>query len=168
MQVSKADILVAPGVGEAVALGGVGVIFKVFGPLTGGAFSIVEHPLEPGTLAMPHTHRGEDELSYVLEGEVGVKVGDLVVQATPGSYVFKPRGIPHTFWNAGPGPARLLEIISPAGFESYFREMARVLSPSGPPDPEQIAVIASKYGVTYHMDWIEELAATYHVKARGR
>lgn len=168
MQVSKADMLVAPGVGEAVALGGVGVIFKGFGPMTGGAFSIVEHPIEPGTLAMPHTHSREDELSYVLEGEVGVKIGELVVQATPGSYVFKPRGIPHTFWNAGPGPARLLEIISPAGFEAYFREMACLLSPGGPPDPEQVAALAEKYGVMYHLDWIEALAATYQVKLLGR
>ncbi|HLX59480.1 MAG TPA: cupin domain-containing protein [Ktedonobacteraceae bacterium] len=167
MQVSREDLLVKPGMGETVALGGVGVIFKVFGPLTGGALSIVEHPVAPGTLAMPHTHHGEDELSYVLEGEVGVKIGDLVVQATAGSYVFKPRGIPHTFWNAGPGPARLLEIICPAGFETYFREMARLLQPSGPPDPEQVAALAEKYGLTYHPEWIEELATAFHVKLLG-
>jgi quercetin dioxygenase-like cupin family protein len=168
MQVSKDDILITPGTGESVALGGVGVIFKVFGPMTGGAFSIVEHPVEPGTLAAPHTHSREDELSYVLEGEVGMKVGNLIIQATPGSYVFKPRDIPHTFWNAGPGPARLLEIISPAGFEAYFPEMARLLSPGGPPDLEEVNKLANKYGLTHRMDWIEELAVTYHVKLLGR
>ena len=73
MQVNTADVLVAPGKGEAVALGGVGVVFKIPGSQTGGAFSIVEHPIEPGTLIPPHTHSKEDELSYVLEGEVGVR-----------------------------------------------------------------------------------------------
>ncbi|HEY7348696.1 MAG TPA: cupin domain-containing protein [Ktedonobacterales bacterium] len=168
MQVNTRDVLAAPGVGEAVALGGVGVIFKVPGSQTGGAFSIVEHPIEPATLVPPHTHSKEDELSYVLEGEVGVKIGDLVLQATPGSYVFKPRGIPHTFWNAGPGPARLLEIIFPAGFEAFFREMALLFPPGGLPDFEEVAKLASGYDLTFNPDWIEELAAKYHLKLLGR
>ena len=168
MQVTTKDVLVAPGTGEAVALGGVGVIFKLSGEETGGAFSIVEHPIEPGTLVPPHTHSREDELSYVLEGEVGVKIGDLVMLATPGSYVFKPRGIPHTFWNAGPGPARLLEIITPAGFEAYFREMALLFPSGGLPDFGEVAKLASRYDLTFQMDWVEELATTYHLKLLGR
>ncbi len=79
MQVNTKDLLVAPGAGEAVALGGVGVIFKLSGEETEGAFSIVEHPIEPGTLVLPHTHSKEHELSYVLEGEVGVRIGNLVM-----------------------------------------------------------------------------------------
>lgn len=168
MQINTTDVLVAPGKGEAVALGGVGVIYKLLGSQTGSAFSIVEHPIEPGTLVPPHTHSKEDEFSYVLEGEVGVKIGDLVLQATPGFYVLKPKGIPHTFWNAGPRPARLLEIISPAGFEAFFREMALLFSPAGPPDFGEVARLAGRYGVTLHPEWIEELAAKYHLKLLGR
>jgi uncharacterized cupin superfamily protein len=59
---------------------------------------------------------------YVLEGTIGARVGDREVVAGAGSYL-KPRGL-HTFWNAGPGPARLLEVIAPAGFETYFAELA--------------------------------------------
>lgn len=69
----------------------------------------------------------------MLEGEIGVMIGDEVFTATKGSYVLKPRGIPHTFWNPGPEPARVVEIFSPAGFERYFEELAEILSADGPP-----------------------------------
>ena len=71
-----------------------------------------------------HMHEREDEYSFVLEGRVGVQIGDEVAEAGPGELVAKPRGIPHSFWNAGDEPARLLELISPAGFERYFEELA--------------------------------------------
>ena len=72
-------------------------------------------------LAAPvHRHAREDEYSYVLEGQVGALLGDEVVVGGPGDLIFKPRGQWHTFWNAGDEPARILEIISPAGFEGFF------------------------------------------------
>ena len=160
--------LVEPDEGTAVALGGIGVVFKVRGEDTGGAFSIVEHPVEPGTLVPPHTHAREDELSFVIEGEFGVKVGAKVFSATPGSYVFKPRGVPHTFWNAGPKRARLLEIIFPAGFERYFTEMARLIPPEGQPDFEQVAQLAARYDLTFELGWVPDLAKKYNLKVLGR
>jgi len=70
-----------------------GVVHKISGLDTGGSFSVVEHPMEPGTLgALPHTHANEDEYSLVLEGEVGVLIGEDEYRATPGTYVLKPRG----------------------------------------------------------------------------
>jgi quercetin dioxygenase-like cupin family protein len=157
-------ILIPPGEGKSVHIGGMGVVYKLYAQNTGGAFSIVEHPLEPGTLAPPHTHTHEDEFSYVLEGQVGVRVGDREMIATPGCYVLKPRGLPHTFWNGGPEPARILEIISPAGFEKYFEELAELVEAGGPPDRARPAVLAERYGLTYHMEWIPELAAKYNLK----
>jgi len=65
----------------------------------------------PRRLVPPHTHENEHELSYVLEGDFGVRIGDREYKAGPGSYVFKAKGVPHTFWNAGPGPGRLLTLI---------------------------------------------------------
>jgi mannose-6-phosphate isomerase-like protein (cupin superfamily) len=136
--VKEGRLIVAAGEGEVVLAGGFGVVSKVSGARTGGAFSIVEHPLEPGVLgAPPHTHANEDETSFVIEGEIGVMIGGEEVRAGAGSYVFKPRGVPHAFWNPGPEPARILEIISPAGFERYFEELAGVPLGGRPAGPRE-------------------------------
>jgi mannose-6-phosphate isomerase-like protein (cupin superfamily) len=167
MTVHDHTILVGPGAGTAVSLGGIGVVFKVPGDLTGGAFSVVEHPVQPGSLAPPHVHADEDELSYVLEGTFGIRVGDRVMDVTAGSYVVKPRGIPHTFWNAGPGTARMIEIISPAGFERYFTQMAELLEHEGP-DLDLISELAAGYHLSFRLDWVDELAAKYGITVLGQ
>jgi hypothetical protein len=92
--------------------------------------------MPPRALAAPlHRHNREDEYSFVLEGRMGALLGDDVVEAGPGDLVYKPRGQWHTFWNAGDEPARILEIIAPAGFEQFFAELAP-LAAGGAPDPE--------------------------------
>jgi uncharacterized cupin superfamily protein len=154
-------IVVQPGDGDSVWLGGMDVVFKVFGADTGGAFAVVEHPIEPGRLVLPHVHQHEDEYSYVMEGTIGARVGDHEVIAGPGSYLIKPRGLMHTFWNAGPAPARLMEVISPAGFEAYFVELADA------GDPSRRQELANKYGVAYSTEWVEELTSKYRLKLLG-
>ncbi len=155
-------IVVRPGEGESVWLGGLGVDFRLWGEDTGGQFAVVEHPLEPGRLVDPHVHDREDEFSYVLEGQIGARIGDREVTAGPGCYVLKPRRIPHTFWNPGPGPARVLEIISPAGFERYFQQAPTVTS-----QPEGEALAAS-YGLGAVPEWsVEDLKARYDLKLLG-
>jgi quercetin dioxygenase-like cupin family protein len=69
------DMILSPNDGQLVWLGGLGIQFKLDGTNTQDAFAVVEHPLEPGAFAPPHTHSREDEFSYVLEGMVGVKLG---------------------------------------------------------------------------------------------
>jgi quercetin dioxygenase-like cupin family protein len=129
METAAVVRLLAPDQGDVVQLLALGVRFLIDGEATGGAFSLVEHPLPPRALGSPlHTHRNEDEYSFVLEGRFGVQLGNEVVEAGPGDLVFKPRGVAHAFWNAGDEPARLLELISPAGFEDYFRELAPLLA----------------------------------------
>ena len=111
--------------GESFDFGGLGVHWKIDGSETGQRFSIVHHPLAPHALGAPlHYHHNEDELSYVLKGNLGALLGDEVVSAQAGTWVFKPRQQWHTFWNAGNTPCEIIEIISPAGFENYFREVA--------------------------------------------
>ena len=106
--------IVGPGDGARVQFGALGVRFLVDGLRSGGGFALVEHPIEARSLAAPlHVHEREDEYTFVLEGEVGVQVGEDVAVARAGDFVLKPRGVPHAFWNAGDGPARALEIISP-------------------------------------------------------
>lgn len=163
--------LITPDEGRTVWLGqpgaSIGVTFKVSTETTGGAFSVVEHPVPPGALARPHTHTREDEFSYVLEGEVWARIGDAVVQATPGCYIVKPRGIPHAFWNAGPRSARLLEIISPGGFENYFAELSALLGLGGRPDLDALARLSAEYGLTYHPEWIPELVEKYGLNVQA-
>lgn len=117
--------VVEPDEGKSIWLAGIGVDFKIWGEETGNQFSIVEHPIEPGRLIPPHVHSREDEFSYVLQGRVGARVGDEEATAGPGSYILKPRGILHTFWNAGPEPARILEIISPQASSGSSTRWAR-------------------------------------------
>jgi quercetin dioxygenase-like cupin family protein len=123
MEVLAAKI-VGPKDGKSGFLGSIGVRFMVDGHEAGERFSVVEHPMSARALAAPlHRHAREDEYSYVLEGRMGALLGDEVVTAGPGDLVFKPRNQWHTFWNAGDAPARVLEIISPAGFERFFAEL---------------------------------------------
>lgn len=116
---------ILPGSGESFDFGGFGVDWKLGGDLSGQRFSIVHHPMAPRTLAAPlHLHHNEDEFSYVIKGQLGALLGSDVVTAGPGTWVKKPRGQWHTFWNAGDEPCEIIEIISPAGFENYFHEVA--------------------------------------------
>jgi mannose-6-phosphate isomerase-like protein (cupin superfamily) len=145
-QMTKAKI-VGPKDGKAGSLGSIGVRFMIDGDETGGDFSLVEHPMPPRHLAAPlHKHSREDEYSYVLEGKMGALLGDEVVYAEAGDLVFKPRDQWHTFWNAGDEPCRILEIISPAGFEKYFDEMVDLLD-AGPPDIEKLVELGARYGL---------------------
>jgi mannose-6-phosphate isomerase-like protein (cupin superfamily) len=161
--------VIAPGEGEVVLRGGVGVARKI-SAAADGAFSVVEHPLEPGALAAPpHTHATTDEYSFVIEGEIEVLMGEETFRAPAGSYVLKVRGVPHTFWNPGPKPARVLEIISPAGFEQYFEELAGILSstpPGQPPDFARIAEMAGRYDTTFHMERLPEIMEKHGVELR--
>ena len=133
----------------------------VGGGKTQDNFALVEYPIGPRALAAPmHTHRYEDEYTYVLEGEVGVQVGEEVLLASPGDLVFKPRGVAHAFWNPADEPARALEIISPAGFERYFAELAPLFPPAnqGPLDEEAVRGVREKYGLEMDMSSIPVLA----------
>jgi quercetin dioxygenase-like cupin family protein len=154
---TKARVL-GPADGTAATLRAIGVRFMVGGEDSGGGFSLVEHPMPPHALAAPlHRHAREDEYSYVLEGRVGALLGDEVVYGEPGDLIFKPRNQWHTFWNAGDEPARLLEIISPAGFERYFAELVALPADGVPPGPAQFAAIAARYGLELDFDSIPGL-----------
>lgn len=119
--------------------------FMISAQDSGGGFALVEHLLSPRMLAAPlHRHSQEDEYSYILEGRVGALLGDQVVFGQAGDLIFKPRGQWHTFWNAGDSPARILEIISPGGFEQLFRDLDALGEAA---TPEAIAELGSRYGV---------------------
>ncbi len=163
MQAAASPVL-GPDEGEVVHLLALGVRFMIDGETTGGAFSLVEHPLSPRALGAPvHTHRNEDEYSYVLEGRIGVQLGDADLEAGPGQLLFKPRGVAHAFWNAGAEPARLLEMISPAGFENYFRELAPLLAAANR-DEAAIEDVVSRYELDIDFGSIPILAERHGLR----
>lgn len=161
--------VVAPGAGKRLQLGGLGVDFKVEAAMTDGRLSIVEHPMEPRRLVPPHVHADEDELSYVLEGTFGVRIGEFEGEAGPGSYVLKPRGICHTFWNPTDSPARMIELIFPAGFEHFFTALAEINDRPG--EPEDLQHQREELGDRYHLgfdpQWVDDLRIRHGLKLLG-
>lgn len=159
MNATKPRVL-GPRDGKQGLLGTMGVRFMIDGKDSGGGFSLVEHPIPPRALGAPlHRHSREDEYSYVLEGKVGALLGDDVVIGEPGDLIFKPRGQWHSFWNAGDAPARILEIISPAGFEKYFEEIVDMA-----PNARNAAAmqeLADRYGLEMNFASIPELVARF-------
>jgi mannose-6-phosphate isomerase-like protein (cupin superfamily) len=143
--------------GDSFDFGGLGVRWKIDGAHTGERFSVVHHPIAPKALAAPlHLHHNEDEYSYVLEGTLGALLGNETVTAGPGTWVFKPRGQWHTFWNPGDVPCHIIEVIAPAGFENFFREVAAAWG-----DVEAFARINDKYSLAMDFDSVPELCARF-------
>ncbi|MEP7054897.1 MAG: cupin domain-containing protein [Actinomycetota bacterium] len=159
--------IVQPGEGRIGGLApGIGVAFKLWGDDTGQAISVVEHPFAVGALVPPHLHTREDEYSIVTEGEIGFRSGDREVVLGAGGYITKPRNEMHAMWNAGQVPARMIEIISPAGFEGFFREMseyvAEVSERAEAPDRSLIEEIGLRYGLHFGApEWLPELVERY-------
>jgi mannose-6-phosphate isomerase-like protein (cupin superfamily) len=156
--------IIGPQDGEAGFLGSIGVRFMIDGEEAGKRFSLVEHPMAPRALAAPlHRHNREDEYSFVIEGRMGALLGDEVVEAGPGDLVFKPREQWHTFWNAGEEPARILEIISPSGFEHFFEELV-ALGGAINADPEELAALNERYGQEMQPDSVPELLQRFGLR----
>jgi quercetin dioxygenase-like cupin family protein len=127
-----------------------------------GSISIVEHVFSPGALVPPHTHTLEDEISYVVSGEIGFRSNGKEVSLAAGGYIVKPRGELHSMWNAGSSPARMIEIISPAGFEKYFVELAEAVAAAGRvPDPSIMGAIAGRFGLSFDLSEVPDLVARY-------
>ena len=156
--------VLGPRDGIAGFLGSMGVRFMVDGDESGGGFSLVEHPMSAHALGAPmHRHMREDEYSYVVEGRIGTMLGDHVLEADTGSLIFKPRQQWHTFWNAGDAPARILEIISPAGFERYFAELV-ALGGSRVASPQDLKSLAERYALEVDPQSIPSLLERFRLR----
>jgi mannose-6-phosphate isomerase-like protein (cupin superfamily) len=166
MTTTTATVL-GPTHGKAGFLGSIGVRFMLDGARSGGGVALVEHPMSPWALAAPlHRHTREDEYSYVIEGRVGALLGDEVVVAGPGDLIFKPRGQWHTFWNAGDEPARILEVISPAGFERYFDELVDLGGVTAA-EPATLMDLCARYELDIDPDSIPGLVERFGLRFPG-
>ena len=140
------------------ALEGVRDRFMIDGTDTGGRFALVQHLFAPRALAAPmHRHHLEDEYTYVVSGRVGAVSGGVEVEAGPGDLVFKPRNQWHTFWNAGDEPAAVLELISPAGLEQFFR----MIGTRGDITPDELGELAAPYQCDADLPATEALLQTH-------
>jgi quercetin dioxygenase-like cupin family protein len=149
--------IVLPHDGDHFDFGGFGVHWKLNGTDTGRHFAVVHHPLAARALAAPlHYHHNEDEYSYVLSGKLGALLGDEVVVAEEGTWLFKPRNQWHTFWAAGDEPCEIIEVISPAGFEDFFREAAAAWG-----NLERFAEINAKYCLDMDFDSVPWLCERF-------
>lgn len=137
-------IILQPGEARAVSAGGVRVDFLVTAKHSKGC-SMFEISLAPGFDTGTHYHTKSEEIVYVQEGELNLRSGDRVVRGGPGTFVFVPLGVAHSFGNPGPGIGRILLITAPPGHERYFEELAELLARGGPPDPAAIAELRRKY-----------------------
>jgi mannose-6-phosphate isomerase-like protein (cupin superfamily) len=163
MSVATAKV-VGPTDGKAGFLGSIGVRFMIDGIEAAERFSLVEHPMSARALAAPlHRHTNEDEYSFVIEGRMGALLGDEHVEAGPGDLVHKPRGQWHTFWNAGDEPCRILEIISPAGFERFFAELV-ALGGVAQAAPEDLGALCERFALEMAPSSVPELIERFGVR----
>jgi quercetin dioxygenase-like cupin family protein len=131
--------------GEAFRLGPLEIIVKENGSGTRMNLAVAE--FRGSTFRIPaHIHTEHDETIYVLDGQMGVKLGDRTFTATAGSSFTIPVGVPHAIWNESGVRVRFLNVIVAARYLDYFREMAAAATTSLPP-PDVIAKVMGRYGL---------------------
>lgn len=140
---------IPPGAGPVHDVLGIDLVtYKIVGADTGGQYAVFETITRPGAGTPPHVHHREEETFYVLEGEYEFHVGDETIRATPGAMLVGRRDVPHWFRNIGPGPAKVLVIVHPAGIEHFFAELA-ALPKTSPLDIPAAIAIAQRYGIEF-------------------
>jgi mannose-6-phosphate isomerase-like protein (cupin superfamily) len=139
-------IQVPPAGGKQVNILGIPMLIRIHGRDTGGVLSVVESHDVPGGGPPPHIHHREDETFQILEGEYEFMVGGKNIPAKPGTTLFAPRGVPHTYRYVGKTPGKLMCVITPSGFEGFFEEIG-AMSPQQQQDIPRVIEIGKKYGL---------------------
>jgi len=132
------------------------VTIKALGNDTGASYSIVEKVVYPGQEVSRHVHTSEDEMWYMLEGELIWNLGGRESLGRKGSFIHLPRFVAHSFMNKSDKPARMLLMFAPGGFEQWFLDVGRAVhDPSQlPPDVTdeeltQALLRSQEYGIMF-------------------
>jgi quercetin dioxygenase-like cupin family protein len=104
--------------------------------------------LGPGQGVPLHVHARDDEMHYVLEGEIELQCGERVFTAEAGAMASLPRGIPHAIRNRSAAPARFLNLFFPGGFDDFVAELNR-LSLADAANEAKRDEIRAKYGIRF-------------------
>jgi quercetin dioxygenase-like cupin family protein len=140
--------------GEGVSVWSLGGRFtlKLTDKDVAGRFALVETLAFRTTEPPLHIHHREDEAWYILDGQMTFFVGEDAIEARTGSFVFAPKGIPHTF-TVDIEPTRVLIFASPAGFEHFALELGEAATSDKPPaglavpGPDVLGPVAERYGI---------------------
>jgi mannose-6-phosphate isomerase-like protein (cupin superfamily) len=145
----RPGLVLEPGEGRVLNLFGLKVTFKSISTDSRGVWSLVEYSAPPHFAGTPtHWHKENDEAFYVVEGMPTFHLDGQDMHTQPGSYVFIPRGVLHSFSNEADTPARILTLLAPAGFEQYWLELAELVKDEPfwpPPDRYKVTALAEKY-----------------------
>ncbi len=165
MAIGQERIIVQPGEGELIAsVFGYNVIRKITAQQTSGAFSIVELMYPPGNFTPPHRHEKTDEVGYILEGELGFMVAEEDFRVGAGSFVVRPKGVPHAIWNITDLPARLLDMYTPAGMEAWYQELARLVGGSKQATMETLFEAGRRYDSVFMPELAPRLIQKFGLK----
>lgn len=140
-------LLIPADQGAAFNILGVPTVAKLNTADTGGAYIVAEQVVPPGMGVPPHVHTREDEIFFVLDGEVEFLAGDKMVVGRAGDIVHGPRDVPHSYKAVGNAPARMRFIAIPGDVEGMFQELAKW--PPGPPDMEKLAELCGRHGIRF-------------------
>lgn len=138
-------LMIGPGEGEDF---GNGLVRRVSTASTGGAWCAFEVTLGPDGGVPLHVHARDDEMHYVLEGEIEFQCGERVLTAGTGAMAVLPRGIPHAVRNRSAAPARFLNLFFPGGFDDFVAELNR-LSLADAANEAKRDEIRAKYGIRF-------------------
>lgn len=144
----QSPLVVLPGGGERLSIPGSEFVHKVKSADTNNIFSVIQIITQPGKGVDLHVHEKEDELVYLLQGEIEVTLGDQTMLAVPGVTALLPRGIAHGFTNVGDTPSILIDTILPGRFDNYFAELSELYK-AGDPAEQEIDALSEKYSIRY-------------------
>ncbi len=136
--------IVQPSMGRLLDLGSFEAVVLATAEQTAGAFTLLQTQSEPAEFGPPlHIHRDAAEAFYVLEGEYLMFIEESQQICPPGTFVFVPRGIPHTFKVTSSRPGRKLNFFAPAAMVGFFEELA-VAEAAGRSTPDLLEAIAHR------------------------
>lgn len=142
--------------------GSPGLRHKVAADRLNGLVAILEGVVAPGEFIPPHTHTREDEVSCIIRGEVTFRVGEDTFRAGAGSYVVKPRGAVHAFWNATAEEATVIEVTVPGAFEKFHEEFGKL--PKGRERAASVRALEERFGMMIDLTLAAEIAREHELE----